>query len=110
PPRGSMASRAGPRSRNSSAVSPSRKAALSQLRWIISRFADADDPGWAAPDDHQTVPAYFHWDFTATEAKGRAACQASGTGAISATSQMEDATSGIRRKDEQTLASAPCPG
>jgi CubicO group peptidase (beta-lactamase class C family) len=27
--------------------------ALSQLRWIISRFADADAPGWAAPDDRE---------------------------------------------------------
>jgi hypothetical protein len=25
--------------------------ALLQLHWIISRFADADQPGWAAPSD-----------------------------------------------------------
>ena len=42
---------------NSSAVSPSRKAAPCRgLRWILSRFADADDPGWAAPDDQELRP------------------------------------------------------
>ena len=57
PPRASMASRAGLGSRNSSAVSPSRKAAPCRgLRWILSRFADADDPGWAAPDDQELRP------------------------------------------------------
>jgi len=52
-----MGSRAGLGSRNSSAVSPSRKAAPCRgLRWILSRFADADDPGWAAPDDQELRP------------------------------------------------------
>jgi CubicO group peptidase (beta-lactamase class C family) len=27
--------------------------ALSQLRWIVSRFTDADAPGWVAPDDQE---------------------------------------------------------
>jgi CubicO group peptidase (beta-lactamase class C family) len=36
--------------------------ALSQLRWIISRFADAGAPGWAAPDD-QELRLHFHEDF-----------------------------------------------
>ena len=37
--------------------------ALSQLRWIISRFADA--PGWTAPDD-QELRLHFHDDFLAS--------------------------------------------
>jgi CubicO group peptidase (beta-lactamase class C family) len=36
--------------------------ALSQLRWVVSRFADADDPGWAAPDD-QELRLHFHDEF-----------------------------------------------
>jgi CubicO group peptidase (beta-lactamase class C family) len=36
--------------------------ALSQLRWIISRFADAGAPGWAAPDD-QELRLHFHDEF-----------------------------------------------
>jgi len=57
PSRASMGSRAGLGSRNSSAVSPSRKAApCRRLRWILFRFADADDPGWAAPDDQELRP------------------------------------------------------
>ena len=27
--------------------------ALAQLRWLISRFGDADTPGWAAPADSE---------------------------------------------------------
>lgn len=36
--------------------------ALSQLRWIKSRFADAGAPGWAAPDD-QELRLHFHDEF-----------------------------------------------
>ena len=39
--------------------------ALSQLNWISSRFADADAPGWAAPDD-QELRLHFHDDFLAS--------------------------------------------
>ena len=59
PSRASMGSRAGLgwAQENSSAVSPSRKAApCRRLRWILSRFADADDPGWTARDDQELRP------------------------------------------------------
>ena len=36
--------------------------ALSQLRWIIARFADAGAPGWTAPDD-QELRLHFHDEF-----------------------------------------------
>jgi CubicO group peptidase (beta-lactamase class C family) len=36
--------------------------ALSQLRWIISRFADAGAPGWARPDDKE-LRLHFHDEF-----------------------------------------------
>jgi CubicO group peptidase (beta-lactamase class C family) len=36
--------------------------ALSQLTWIISRFADADAPGWAAPGD-QELRLHFDDEF-----------------------------------------------
>ena len=36
--------------------------ALSQLRWIMSRFADAGAPSWAAPGD-QELRRHFHDDF-----------------------------------------------
>jgi CubicO group peptidase (beta-lactamase class C family) len=38
--------------------------ALSQLRWIIFRFADADVPDWTAPDE-QELRLHFHEDFLA---------------------------------------------
>src|SRR5215470_4158732 len=44
--------------------------ALSQLRWIISRFAGADDPGWAAPDD-QELRLHFHDEFLTRIDAGR---------------------------------------
>ena len=32
--------------------------ALSQVRWVLSRYAGADDPGWAAPDEDE-LRAHF---------------------------------------------------
>jgi CubicO group peptidase (beta-lactamase class C family) len=32
---------------------PQQSHALDQLRWIIARFRDADQPGWAAPDERE---------------------------------------------------------
>jgi hypothetical protein len=44
--------------------------ALSQLRWIMSRFADAATPGWAAPDD-QELRLHFHDDFLTRVGAGK---------------------------------------
>ena len=38
--------------------------ALAQLKWIISRFADADAPGWTAPDERE-LRLHFHDDYLA---------------------------------------------
>jgi CubicO group peptidase (beta-lactamase class C family) len=38
--------------------------ALPQLRWIMSRFADAGAPGWVAPDE-QELRLHFHDEFLA---------------------------------------------
>jgi CubicO group peptidase (beta-lactamase class C family) len=42
--------------------SPEESCALAQLKWIISRFADADAPGWTAPGE-QELRQHFHDEF-----------------------------------------------
>jgi CubicO group peptidase (beta-lactamase class C family) len=44
--------------------------ALSQLRWIISRFAGAGAPGWTAPDE-QELRLHFHEDYLAQAGAGK---------------------------------------